>query len=308
MDIDALIREAEEALEVEEYDRAQRAAEELVATPHPYGYELLARVHAGRGNLPRAIAVLQEGVAKFPRAWALWIYLGEVRSDNGDYDEALAAYDTALGVDGIDADVVHINAAIVHDRAGRPEDALMRLHEVIGADDEAAIAAARVRARILNDLDRPDAAIAAAQAGLARANDETTGDEIAPLHAAIAKASWARGDREAALQEAWEALRLHPDKSALWLVREIEAQYSEHSRYYRMSIRGSWNAEGYFRKFDVVAEDEEEALHLVARMEPEEVRASLSVHDVQMLEHVPDQPKGVYWCTGRVFFPEPEEQ
>lgn len=316
MDTDALIRDAEAALQDEEYDRAQRAAEELIAAPHPYGYELLARVHVGRENLPRAIAVLQEGVTRHPHAWALWIYLGEVRSDHGDYDGALAAYDTALGVAGIDADRVHINAAIVHDRAGRPEDALMRLHEVIGADDEVAIAAARVRANLLNELDRPDAAIAAARAGLARANDGTAGDEIAPLHAAIAKASWARGDREIALAEAWEALQLHPNDSALWLVREIESQYSAQSRYYRLSIRGSWpipfegevDAPGYFRKFDVVAEDEDEALRLVARMEPEDVRATLSVHDVQMLEHVPDQPKGVYWCAGRVFFPEHEEQ
>src|SRR4051812_48577857 len=93
MDIDALIHEAEEALLDEEHDRAQRAAEELVARQHPYGYELLARVHAGRENLPRAIAVLQEGVTKAPRAWTLWIYLGELRSDHGDYDGALAAYD-----------------------------------------------------------------------------------------------------------------------------------------------------------------------------------------------------------------------
>lgn len=316
MDVDALMQEADEALLDGELDRAQCAADELIAQQVPYGYEMLGRVHARRDNLPRAIAVLQEGVAKFPDAWALWIYLGELRSDHDDYDGALQAYDTALSVAGTDADCVHINAAIVHDRAGRPEDALMRLHEVIGTEDETAIAAARVRAKILNELDHPIAAIAAARAGLARANEETLGDEVAPLHAAIAKASWAIGDRDTALQEAWEALRLHPEPSALWLVREIEAQYSAQSRYFRIAVRGAWpvafedddEPPGFFRRFDVVAEDEQEAMRLVARMEPEDVRATLSVHDVQILEHVPDQPKGVYWCSGRVFFPGQEAQ
>lgn len=316
MDVDALIHEAEEALLEQDYDRAQRAAEQLLELQHSSGYEWLARVHAERENLPRAIAILQEGVAKAPRAWALWIYLGELRSDHGDYDGALAAYDTALDIDGIDSDEVHINAAIVHDRAGRPEDALMRLHEVIGTRERAAIAAARVRANILNELDRPEAAIAAAQAGLARANEETMPDEIAPLHTAIARASWARGDREAALREVWEALRLHADNSALWLVREIESRYSERSQYFRISVRGAWHVpfgddpepQGFLRKFDVVAEDEQEAMQLIARMEPEEVQHTLHIHAIEMLEYVPDQPKGIYWCTGRVFFPETEEQ
>jgi tetratricopeptide (TPR) repeat protein len=306
MDVQELIEEAEEALAAGEYDRAQRAAQRVIDARQSYGFELLARVHQSRENLPRAIAVLQEGVAKAPRAWPLWMLLGELRSDHGEYDLALLAYDTALGLEGVDADEVHVNAAIVHERAGRPEDALMRLHEVRGANAETAITAARVRAEILLDMERPDAAAAAARDGLAHAGEETSSHEIAPLYAALGKALWLKGDAEAALHHAWEAIEHDADETALWLVREIEAEYSDAAKYYRIVVQGAGNEEsdGFWRKYDVVADDEDEAMRFIARIEPEEIRDTLRVDELEIVDDTTDQPKGVYWCSAYAYYRE----
>lgn len=311
MDVQELVAEAEEALLEGNYDRAQRAAEQVIAGRYSYGFELLARVHAQRGNLPRAIAVLQEGVSKAPRAWQLWILLGEYRSDHGDSDGALAAFDAALGVEGVDADEAHVNAAIAHDRAGRPEDALMRLHEVRGTNDDSAIAAARVRAEILLAMERADAAAAAAKAGLARVGDDTANDDVAPLHAALAKAEWMKGDRESASQHAWEALALDTaDETALWVVREIEAEYSSAAKHFRLIIQGrdeGLDADGFWRKYDVVADDEEEAMRFIRRLEPERIRPSLRLDEAEVIDAASDQPKGIYWCTDYAFYRESDE-
>ncbi|HEV7240325.1 MAG TPA: tetratricopeptide repeat protein [Thermoanaerobaculia bacterium] len=311
MDVHALIAEAESALLEGDYDRAQRAAEQVVERRYSYGFDLLARVHAYRNNLPRAIAVLQEGVAKAPRAWQLWNLLGEYRSEHGDPDGALAAYDAALAIEGVDADEVHINAAIAHDRAGRAEDALMRLHEVRGASDDCAIAAARVRAEILNAMERPDAAAAAANAGLARVTDDSAAADVAPLFAALAKAEWMKGDQESALHHAWDAVGMDAaDECALWLIREIEGEYSTSAKYFRILIHGrdeGFDADGFWRKYDVVADDEDEALRFILRVEPEHIRSSLRIDEADVIDAASDQPKGVYWCTGYAFYREAHE-
>ena len=311
MDVQGLIAEAESALLEGDFDRAQRAAEEVIARRYSYGFELLARVHAHRSNLPRAIAVLQEGVAKAPRAWQLWNLLGEYRSEHGDSDGALAAYDAALAIEGVDSDEVNINAAIAHDRVGRSEDALMRLHEVRGKSDDAAVAAARVRTEILNTMERPDAAIAAANAGLMRVTDDSAAADVAPLFAALAKAEWLKGDSESALRHAWEAVALDAtDDNALWLIREIEAEYSTSAKYFRILIHGrddGYDADGFWRKYDVVADDEDEALKFILRVEPEHIRPSLRIDEADVIDAASDQPKGVYWCTRYAFYREHHE-
>jgi tetratricopeptide (TPR) repeat protein len=311
VDAQALIAEAEEALLEGRYDCAQRAAEQIIALRYLYGFELLARVHAYRANLPRAIAVLQEGVAKAPRAWQLWLLLGEYRSEHADYDGALAAFDTALGIDGVDADEAHINAAIAHDRAGRSEDALMRLHEVRGTSDDSAVAAARVRAAILLEQEHPEAAAAAAQAGLARVADDMSSVDVAPLHAALAKAEWMKGNNDAALHQAWEAVALDSSEvTALWIIREIEGEYSSEAKHFRVIIHGrdeGFEADGFWRKYDVVADDEEEAMRFIRRVEPEHIRPTLRLDEAQVMDTTPDQPKGVYSCTSYAFYQESDE-
>ena len=223
MDVQGLIEEAEDALIDGELDRAQRLGERLLDARSVHGFEILARVHQERGDLAAAIAVVEDGVAKAARAWPLRLLLGELRSENGEYDAALAAYDSAAAVEGADIDDIHVNAAIVLHRAGRYEEALARLDRAPGDSDESVFAAARVRADVLNLLGRPDEAIAAAEAGLERVNDDIDTSDVAELYTSMAKAAFMKGDRKEAARRAREALALDSeDQTARGILRELE--------------------------------------------------------------------------------------
>jgi len=223
MDVQGLIDEAEDALMDGELERAQRAGERLLDARHLHGFEVLARVHQQRGDLAAAIAVVEDGVAKAARAWPLRLLLGELRSENGDYDAALEAYDSAAAIEGADIDDIHVNAAIVLHRAGRYEEALKRLDRAPGESDETVFAAARVRADVLNLLGRPDDAIAAAEAGLEHVTDDIDTSDVAELYTSMAKASFMKGDRKEASRRAREALALDPeDATARGILRELE--------------------------------------------------------------------------------------
>lgn len=186
----------------------------------------------------------------------------------------------------------------------------MRLHEVRGKSDECAISAARVRAEILLELERAPAAAAAAKAGLARINEDSAASDVAPLYSALAKAEWMLDDRDAAFHHAWEAVALDAtDETALWLIREIEGDYSAAAKYFRVIIHGrdeGFDADGFWRKYDVVADDEEEAMRFIRRVEPEHIRESLRLDEAEVVDAATDQPKGIYWCTSYAFYRETE--
>ena len=224
MDVQALIEEADEALAEGDLKTAERAGEALLAARHIYGFEVLTRMHQQRGDLAKALATIEDGVSKAPRAWPLRLLQGELHSDNGEYDAALAAYDSVLAIDGADVDAVHINAAIVLHRAGRYEEALARLDRAPGESDETLFAAARIRADILNILERPDDAMAAAEKGLALVTDDVPTSDVADLYAAMAKSALMKGDRDEALRRAKEAVALDDNEIARLIVREIQGR------------------------------------------------------------------------------------
>lgn len=224
MDVQGLIEEADEALAEGDLKTAERAGEALLAARQVYGFEVLARMHQQRGDLAKAVETIEDGVARAPRAWPLRLLQGELLSDNGDYDAALAAYDAILGIDGADTDAVHVNAAIVLHRAGRYEEALARLARAPGESDETLFAAARIRADILNILERPDEAIAAAEEGLTLVTDDVATSDVAELYAAMAKSALMKGDRAEALRRAKEAVALDDNEVARLIVREIQGR------------------------------------------------------------------------------------
>ena len=224
MDVQALIEEADEALAEGDLKTAERVGETLLAARQIYGFEVLARMHQQRGDLPKALETIEGGVGKAPRAWPLRLLQGELLSDAGDYDAALAAYDSVLSIEGADVDSVHVNAAIVLHRAGRYEEALARLDRAPGESDETRFAAARIRADILNILERPDDAMAAAEEGLALVTDDVPTSDVADLYAAMAKSALMKGDREEALRRAKEAVALDDNEIARLIVQEIQGR------------------------------------------------------------------------------------
>lgn len=125
----------------------------------------------------------------------------------------------------------------------------------------------------------------------ALAASDLEAEERARLHYSIAYATWSKGDSTNALNEAWQAIALHPsNEDAMWLIREIEGRTSGDASYYRLVVR----APKYEVSYAVVADDEDEATQLVSRFEPESVRASLVFDEITHLSAADGMPKGVY--------------
>ena len=74
-----------------------------------------------QGKLPAAIEVLQRATALMPDNPALFTHLGAARHWYGDYTGALAAYETALGIDGDFAEA-HVERARTFLTLGRLEE------------------------------------------------------------------------------------------------------------------------------------------------------------------------------------------
>ena len=77
-------------------DEARAIAEQLLSMGWSGGFEVKALAQQQAGELPGAIATLEEAVSKVPNLWHLWQLLGNLRSDAGDLDGALEALNQAL--------------------------------------------------------------------------------------------------------------------------------------------------------------------------------------------------------------------
>jgi tetratricopeptide (TPR) repeat protein len=262
MDIESLIQHADAALEAGDDKAALTAGQRLVDMRHAYGFEVLARAYLLRDEKTRAIATLQDGVAKAPNVWQLWELLGDSWTDVGDRRRARQAYERVL--------------------------------ELAKSDSVA-------RAHALTELDRYDEAIAVARAALNDSTDGGV-EERAQLQYSIAYAFWSKGDEEAASHAAWETIALHPaNADALWLIRELEQRHSGGAMQFRLIAEGQKDGRRFLVTSEVVADDEQEARDLAMRFEPEDVRSSIVFDEIQRQKKASDLPKGVYWRSDYVF-------
>jgi tetratricopeptide (TPR) repeat protein len=307
-----LIGQAEEALEEGDTETALRVGKQLIEARHTFGFEAVARAHHADGDDEQAFATLEQGVKEAPHVWTLWHLLGNYASDAEDYPRAFECYERALACDRVEADVVHLNYAADLHNAGRDDEVLARLALV--KDPEYTTPVAVVAADALNALGRHQQALDGARQAIAAAPNDAENADLARLYCAIAEALRQRDDREGALAACWKAIAYdHDSERAMALIREVEAQYSGKARYFRLLIQGRGpNPEegdaadqGFLMKCDVVADTPEEALRLIARFEPAEMRASLTIEETESVRSAEaDQPKGVYWFSGRAFYQE----
>jgi tetratricopeptide (TPR) repeat protein len=261
MDIESLIRQADDALQAGNDKAALTAGQNLVDMRHAYGFEVLARAYLLRDEKTRAIAALQDGVSKAPNVWQLWELLGDSWTDVGDGRRAREAYERVLALPNADS---------------------------------------VARAHALTELERFDEAIAIARDALkgskAQADERarlqysiayalwSKGDSDAALEAA-----W----NVVALHPA--------NEDAMWLIREIEQKHSRAAMQFRLIAEGQKDGRRFLVTSEVVADDEQEARDLAIRFEPEDVRLSIVFEEVKKLHKASELPKGVYWRSDYVF-------
>ena len=143
------------------------------------------------------------------------------------------------------------------------------------------------------------------------ASSDDPGD-FAPLHSELAVALWkSRPESGEALTSAWHALELDKgSERALMVVREVEGKTSGTSKRFRLLVEGVWmepfegtdEIPGFFTPYEVVADTQEEALELLSRLEPADVRDSLKISECEAVEDCPGERHGVHRTGGYSFF------
>src|SRR5262245_30524625 len=117
-------------LDEHRYEDALKIGRNLKKLRHSSAFEILALAYLRLEKLSKAIAVLEEGVAKAGRVWILWELLGNCYSDAGRYAKAETVYQKALQLQGCDHDVIRLNRAIAFSRGKKNAEAKNALRRV----------------------------------------------------------------------------------------------------------------------------------------------------------------------------------
>jgi len=263
-----------------------------------------------------AIAVLEEGTRAVPQIWLLWQQLGNLQSDQGDFQAANESYTKALDCPGVDSSQIYFNKAIALHRCNMPQEAMEALDQV--ESDDLHWPALALRVALLNGLEQYHKAADLAKHLAERllGSEELFTQYTIELAGIITELGIAVGrgnnDIDGARHCFIQALRYVKNFSyALAMLRQVYHMESTEAQHFRLLVRGTWfepieqhgtGNPGFYSTFDIVADNAEEAMAFAAELEPDEVRDSLVVEEVSVLGPCPQALKGVYNRTGYAFY------
>ncbi len=333
---DELMAEAFAHLEAGDPETALEIGKRLESMQYSGAYEVQAMAYADMDEMEQAVTVLEAGVAHAPGVWLLWQLLGNYRSDLGRFPAAIEAYEAA-GNCAPDEDlvIVDFNHANALTRQGDFAAAQTRLDRTLESPYLAQTGRAFIenaialRMHLFNAQGEPKAAIATYEALHTQEHDEEGSNvSMADVLAELSHAYKQSGDHDKALATALEAVQLYKwSDAALWALRAARNEQSDTARAMHLIVEGQWYeplededpdgpAPEFVTTYDVVADDEAEALHLIAECEPPQVRESLRIAETHPIETHDDEDaeaasstayKGVY-ATGDYHMYQPGEE
>jgi predicted Zn-dependent protease len=304
--------EARELLEEGEAEAALELGKQLTDGGDPRGFELQALALAELERPEEAVKLLEKATSAHGDRWILWQLLGNALSDLERHDDALLAYDRALTLPDAERDSVEYNRALSRARADDLDAALAGLGRL--AAGPFALRAAALQVAILRDQDRIDEALAAAEEARKRTGPETA--EVGGLGELLAELAetlfHGKNDRAGAERVAREALADEAHPLALEVLRELRGKSSPRAKLHRLAVEGRLPQGpsapvGFYRMYDVFADDRDAALALAAELEPAEVRDSLRVVEHEEAEEAPNELLGVVAASDYLCFDEVEE-
>ncbi|VVE87958.1 tetratricopeptide repeat protein [Pandoraea bronchicola] len=329
---DELMAEAFAHLEAGDPESALEIGKRLESMQYSGAYEVQAMAYADMDETEQAVAVLEAGVAHAPGVWLLWQLLGNYRSDLGRFPAAIEAYEAASNCapdeDLVIVDFNHANALARH---GDIASAQTRLDRVLESPHLAQAGRAFIenaialRMHLFNAQGEPKAAIATYESlhkHEPEPDDEGSNVSMADVVAELSLAYKQSGENDKALASALEAVQLYKwSDAALWALRAARDAQSDTAHAMHLIVEGQWYeplededpdgpAPEFVTTYDVVADDEAEALRLIAECEPPQVRESLRVAETHPIDHEDESPtpyKGVY-ATGDYHMYQPGEE
>ncbi len=312
-----LMQEAYAHLEAYNTGRAEELGKDLVKMSFSGGYEVLALAYAQDDKMEDAISVLMDGVDRFPQVWLLWQLLGNLHSDQEEFDKAHRAYERALALPDADHDSISLNMAIVFSREDRHQEALIKLQGVSEPDMMPHVHS--LKADCLVALERFEEALELAEEAVTDIESnadlaERSHDQLSRLYASIATVyKIGKKNNGKAREMVDEALKWNRSNAvALRILRELNAVKSDSkSREYCISVEGEWHepfdgeagCHSFISKYTIVASSDREALEFARELEPPLVRHSLRVIESEKGGRVTKSDlKGVYWRSGYLFY------
>ncbi len=313
-DIQTLLKDAYAALDDGDLDRAVDLGEALLSRRHVRGFEILGLALDRQGDLDEAIDILKEGVGAAPDAFPLWELFGNVLSKKQMFEEAQQAYQRAIECPNADVESVKYNFAVMWRNAGHLDRALTIATQI--SSPKLAVRANTLRTTLLNSMGMYEdcAYLANAVINQIMNQDEMTDEDmkdLAQTYAELGRSYWlGRNDKQSAFENSWKALEWErSDPSALWLIRELIGRKSPASRWYRLDVQGKWyfpleqnkDAPTFSVSYDIVADNEEEALMFAKHLEPPEIRDSMNVISCEDRGQHSNHMQGLYWRSNYNF-------
>lgn len=298
-DPDELYWEGMQAFREGRYEDALHIADELLELRNSATFEIRALALDAQGETEAAVECLEEGVATAPGVWLLWELLGNYRSDLERYEDAASAYEEALRCPDVNVGYVRLNQGILLGRRGRPEAGLEALDAVDDPDLSPQVLASRLG--LLLELHRHEevADLSAAALDGDLLEGEPSPVAVSLIYRHSASAAQALGEDPTAIRPlliasvAWDTDSEH----ALDALRELEPQYSEETRIWRITANGRDErlpGVGFIIWYDVAAETAYEAYELAREIEDEIGFDHLELDESEEVEARPDLPKGVH--------------
>ncbi|HEX5221321.1 MAG TPA: tetratricopeptide repeat protein [Verrucomicrobiae bacterium] len=296
------------------YEEALKVGQKLKKLRHSSAFEILALAHLRSDRLSKAIAVLEEGVAKAGRIWVLWELLGNCYSDAGRYAKAEKAYQKALRLDNCDHEAVHLNRAIAFNRAAKYLEAKSALRFVKSPRLNRRADSCRIRTALKLGNVRAARQLAARLSRI-RPSCHEDYDRDSESEILLSCALALKGDPRAktkALRFAFRAVETRPDNAeALALIREISHRKIAPLFLFSLLIHGVWHSPvgkstfppGFLRTLEVAAATERFAFQYAKEFFPPEVRKSLSIEETKTLDSHKLTLGGVYFLSGYIFYP-----
>ncbi len=321
---------AREALELHQYAQVLPLAEKIIRLRHSFGFEAKARALAALGRTQEALAAMEEGVRVAPLVPPLWGYLGEYRSEVGDFAGAHEAFGRQASFPSPWREEAIVNDALVFLREERHDEGLVRLDDA-GSPSEPRLRALKecVRLRTLVDLQRWSDAIQYGEKALgdlaghtdAIEQDVSASQSLGEVRALVGEAHWrGGGDRKTAMEHCRAATCTWRHPRLLDLIREIDGLDATRAAPYRLMCEGrAWfeihdsearpdheprpEVHGFLVTYWVLADSPEDGLEFVRRIESADLGdrlVSLQVSESEKLDQSVGGFRGVFRArTGR---------
>jgi tetratricopeptide (TPR) repeat protein len=308
----ALVKQGFEHLQAREFQDAIDVARQLEELRFSAAFELASLAHQGMGNRDEAVRALQRGVDVAPEVWLNWQLLGNSFSDLDRFEEAGAAYEKALQCDQVWTDSVRLNQAVLASRQERFDEALELLGQVV--DVQLRFHATEHRINILRRLDRTDEAAAMAEAILEEEHGkEGDVESLARTAAALGRIHLEQGRDRTRLRERilkWMEQYRRDCAPLMAVLRDVDGLWSDKARSFKLTVNVSFpedhllrgESAGFYVVCDVVADDVDEALYFVRRLEADDLGETFEIDQHRESDVDPQLLKGVYRRSGRVFY------